>query len=420
MAGGYRGKPEWFFRRHHKILTIKLRDAVAQLSYVPRALGLVWAAAPSWTLSWGILLVFQGLLPVATVYLTRMLVDSLVVAVGAKGSWSSVRPTLVLAGLMICVTLLMEFLESIIDWIRSAQSEFIRDYISALVHRKSVSVDIAFYESPEYHDHLYRVRDDASHYPLALLESVGSLFQNSITLLAMAGVLIPYGGWLPPVLLVSTFPALYVVLRFNWHYHQWWKQTTADRRRALYYDQMLVDNEVAAELRLFGLGDHFQSAYCALRRRLRTVHLRLMKGQSTARLGAGAFALLTSGAAMAWMVWRALRGVVTLGDLALFYQAFQRGQSLLRSLLGDVGKIYSNTLFLGNLFEFLGLEPRVLDPPNPVPTPSVLEKGICFQQVTFRYPGSQRMALQDFNLAIPAGQTTAIVGPNGAGKSTLV
>jgi ATP-binding cassette subfamily B protein len=344
----------------------------------------------------------------------------LVAAVRANGSWRSVRPTLVLAGLMICVTLLTELLESATEWIRSAQSEFIRDHISALVHEKSASMDIAFYESAEYHDHLFRVRDEANSYPLALLESVGSLLQNSVTLLAMGSVLIPYGSWLPLLLLVSVSPALYVVLSFNWRNHQWWQQTTSKRRWAMYYDEVLVDSEVAPELRVFALGAHFQSAYSALRRCLRTEHLKLIKRQTLSRLGAAIAALLISGTAMAWMVWRTLRGAVTLGDLALFYQAFQRGQSLMHSLLRDLGKIYSNTLFLGNLFEFLDLKPQVLDPPKPVPAPSGLEQGICFRQVTFRYPSSSRIALQHFNLTIPAGQTTAIVGPNGAGKSTLV
>jgi ATP-binding cassette subfamily B protein len=49
-----------------------------------------------------------------------------------------------------------------------------------------------------------------------------------------------------------------------------------------------------------------------------------------------------------------------------------------------------------------------------------LREGIRFRQVGFRYPGSQHVALADFNLTIPAGQMVAIVGPNGAGKSTLI
>jgi ATP-binding cassette subfamily B protein len=112
--------------------------------------------------------------------------------------------------------------------------------------------------------------------------------------------------------------------------------------------------------------------------------------------------------------------LVTLGDLALFYQAFNQGQRLMRSLLASVGQLYSNCLFLGNLFEFLDLEPLVVNPAHAVPAPVVLQRGIRFRQVNFRYPGSSREALCDFDLDIPAGQMVAIVGSNGAGKSTLL
>jgi ATP-binding cassette subfamily B protein len=90
------------------------------------------------------------------------------------------------------------------------------------------------------------------------------------------------------------------------------------------------------------------------------------------------------------------------------------------SLLGNLGQIYSNSLFLANLFEFLALKPLVVDPPDPVPAPAALREGIHFQQITFRYPGSERLALRHFELTIPAGRTVAIVGANGAGKSTLI
>ncbi|MBK9713272.1 MAG: ABC transporter ATP-binding protein [Kouleothrix sp.] len=397
-----------------------LHSTLMLLRHLSRALRLVWSTARTWTTAWIALLVAQGLLPVATVYLSKSLVDSLTAAVGARGDWPAVRPTLILAGLMVGVMVLAEVLQAATEWVRTAQSELVQDHISALIHAKSAAVDLAFYETPEYHDHLYQARDEAGTRPLALVESLGSLLQNGITLVAMAGVLLPYAGWLPLALLASTLPALAVVARHTLRSHQWSRRTTADRRRGWYYDWVLTGSENAAELRLFGLGAHFAGEYQALRRRLRAESLRLIRDRGVATLGAGIVALLISGAALAWMVWRALLGLVTLGDLALFYQAFSRGQGLMRGLLMDVGHIYGNSLFLGNLFEFLGLESRVTDPPDPRPAPAALASGIRFRDVTFRYPGGERTALQGFDLLVPAGQTVAIVGANGAGKTTLV
>src|SRR4030095_13295397 len=97
-----------------------------------------------------------------------------------------------------------------------------------------------------------------------------------------------------------------------------------------------------------------------------------------------------------------------------------RGQSLMRSLLGNMGQIYSNTLFLGNLFDFLDQKSEITDPANPLPPPASVKEGILLKNISFKYPGSERYALKDFSLQIPAGSFVAIVGPNGAGKSSLI
>lgn len=391
-----------------------------RLSNLFRAGRMIYNAAPGWTLAWSIVLTLQGLLPVALVYLTRPLVNSLVIAIQNNGAWQSVQPVLFLAVLMAGVLVLMEILRGAAAWIRTAQSELIQDYVSSKVHSKAVSVDISFYESPEYYDHFYRATSEAASRTLALLESTGSLIQNSLTLVGMMLVLIPYGVWLPIVLLISTLPALYVVVLYNRRHHRWWEETTQDRRWTNYYDVMLTNSQSAAELRLFDLGDYFQTAYQALRQRLRGEQLDLIRKQSLARLGASTTALVILGLTMIWLVWQVILGVFTLGDLALIYQAFNQGQSLMRTLLSSVGQIYSSSLFLGNLFEFLDLQPQILDPPEPLQAPSPLKHGIRFQHITFYYPGSDRAALKDFNLNLHAGQIAAIVGENGAGKSTLV
>jgi ATP-binding cassette, subfamily B, bacterial len=404
-----------------EIISAKLRKALAQLPYLLRALALVWQVARGWTIAWFVLLAVQGLLPAASVYLTKLVVDGVVGALKNGGSWSDVSAVLILLVALAGVMLLMEVARSGIGWIRTVQAELLQDHINGLIHEKSAAADLAFYEFPDYYDHLHRARAEASYRPVALLENLGSLFQNGITLVAMGAILIPLGPWLSLALIASTLPAFFVVAHYALVQYQWRLRTTADDRRTWYYDWVLTAAEAAAELRLFGVAKHFQSAYQSLRGKLRRERLRLARRQSLAELGASIIALLITGAALAWMVWKAMKGLVTLGDLALIYAAFNQGQGLMRTLLESMGQLYANSLFLGNLFEFLALEPIVIEPaPEQAATPRELREEISFHNVSFSYPQSERRALDDFCLTISAGQVVALVGPNGAGKSTLV
>ena len=402
------------------VLSSKLRIGLAQLPHLIRALGLVWDAARNWTLIWFILLVTQGLLPVVTVYLTRALVNTLVAALQAEAPWSAFQTVLPLVIVVAVILLLTELLSYATDYVRTVQAELVRDHISKLIHNQSVAADLAFFDMPDYYDHLYRAQYDAIDRPLTLLESLGGVMQNSLTLIAMAAVLIPYGVWLPIALLASSLPALYIVLDHKLRFHRWRLKNTESERRTWYYNWLLTDRESAAELRIFDLGDHFQSLFQSLRSKLRNERAKLAWDQGLSELAAASVALLITGLALAWMLWKAIQGNLTLGDLALFYQAFRRGQQLMGTLFENLGEIYSNSLFLSDLFEFLALESKVTDPVQPTSVPVALKKSISFEHVTFHYPSSQRVALANFDLTIPADSIVAIVGANGAGKSTLV
>ncbi len=390
-----------------------------QLPYLPRAIRLVRDAAGGLTLLWLAVLLVQGLLPVAAVYLTRTLVNGVAALVGAGGGWAALKPLLPAAVAMALVLIGGELLQGIGKWLRTAQSELVQDHVHELIHEQAMRLDLSFYDDPGYYDLLHRARIDALSRPTALSENAGALLQSFITLAAMGGVLLAYGVWVPLLLAFSTLPALFVVLRHTIRFHHWRVRNTAAIRRTSYYDLMLTQREAAAEMRLFGLGHHFRALFQDLRERLRREQVHLARGEAISQAVAALTGLASMAGALTWMGLQAAKGAVRLGDLALFFQAFFQGQKMMRSLLGSAGEIYRNIMFLENLFEFLSLEPRIGDPAKPLSHPG-LQRELELQDVTFAYPGSSRPALDNFNLKIPTGSITALVGENGAGKTTLI
>ena len=186
-------------------LSDKIRNAVTQFPYLIRAFLLIWKTAPGWTFFWMFLLLVQGLLPVVVVYLTKAIVDGLVEVVGSGGGgWMSFKPLLVLVVFFIAVQILIMVMKSVLGIIRTMQSQLVQDRIGTIIQEKSVALDLIFYESAEYYDKLHRARRDAAHRPIELIESLGSMVQNGITLIAMASVLVPYSLWAPVALVIST------------------------------------------------------------------------------------------------------------------------------------------------------------------------------------------------------------------------
>ena len=104
----------------------------------------------------------------------------------------------------------------------------------------------------------------------------------------------------------------------------------------------------------------------------------------------------------------------------MYFGAFQQGMGFLNNFLSSFTGLYEDNLFLSSLYDFLDLDSRIKDPLSPEKVPRPVKEGIAFEQVSFRYPGSDEAVLSDVSFSIKPGQTVALVGENGSGKTTLI
>ena len=398
--------------------SIREKTKVA-MRFLP-ALRLVWQSSSGWTITRLILVVFQGLLPLVMIYLAKLIVDT--VTINLKNSnpeqvFTQVLPLIILAGV---AAIFDSFCQSLNELVNTAHSQKVTDYMQGIIHTKSVEADLEYYENAKYHDALQRAQQEAPYRPPQILNRLAQLGQNCISLVAMLGLLISLHWGIIGVLLVATIPAVFVKIEYSRTMYTWQRRRTQLQRQSMYLGWMLTNEQFAKETRLFDLGHWFSDEYDKIRKQLYQEKLKISTKRFVSFFLAQAFAGIIVFAVFAFIIYQTIQGILLLGDLVLYYQALQRGQTNLKATLASVSGLYEDNLFLANLYEFLDLKPKVIDPAQPELLPQPVKKGIVFNNVSFNYADSARQALKNINLTIKPGETIALVGENGSGKTTLI
>ena len=396
------------------------RHKLQHLLRLERTVRFVWQCGPGWFIASLALLFVQGTLPLAVLYLLKLLVDAIAAAAGSPEPLAAFPRVALLVGLSALAALLTQLAQQAAGLVNEGQSQAVADRMHEQIHRQSTALDLAYYDNPRYFDTLHRAQQEAPYRPQRILAGLVGSGQNLITLTAMAGLLAVFHWSAALALLTAALPGWWIKMRHSRSLYRWQSERSGAERRAGYYDYMLTDRSHAKEVRLFGLGELFRGRFGGLRRMLRRERLQLALRRTGGEALATGFGVAAAFAAVGFIAWRTVTGAISLGDMVMFIQALQRGLAAWRDMLGGLASLYEDSLFLQSVHEFLNLKPSQPEPSQPKPAPAQLIKGIRFEGVAFRYPESSRPILENLNLDIGAGEVVALVGENGSGKSTLV
>jgi ATP-binding cassette, subfamily B, bacterial len=399
-----------------KIFKINIKQATR---FVP-ALRLVWQSSPGWTISRIVLVSIQGILPLASIYLAKLIIDTVTTNLNSPDKTAIFRQVLPLLILAAVVTVITTLCQSLTELVNTAHAQQVTDYMQGIIHDKSIEADLEYYENAEYHDALQRAQQEAPYRPPQILNRLAEIGRNGISLVAMIGLLLMLHWSIIGVLFVAAIPTVLVRIRYSRVMYRWQRRRTELERQSSYLGWMITGDMFAKEIRLFGLGSFFSKQYLQIRKQLYQEKLTISIGRSLAFFLAQSVAGILIFVIFAYIIYQTIQGVLLLGDLVLYFQALQRGQTNLKSLLTSVSGLYEDNLFLANLYEFLDLKPKIVESANPKLIPQPIQKGIVFENVSFNYSESSREALKNINLIVKPGETIALVGENGSGKTTLI
>jgi ATP-binding cassette, subfamily B, bacterial len=402
----------WFSEQWQKVRN--------SLVHTPQALRLVWETNRSATVGLAFLTLGGALLPATQAWVGKLIVDGVVASI-QKGN-SPQQTTTVFYYLLL--ELLLFLLSAGINHFRRLIQQLIQlqlaNQIRSEIIRKALTLDLSFFEHPDYYDRLQNARREGGYKPMELINDTFQIVQSMITLVSFAALMLRFSPWLVLILLVTSIPSFIAETRFSEQGFRLLTRRAPETRQINYLARLLTEDTAAKEIKLFKLGDTLLARYMTLFDKFFQEDKSLAVRRAVVGFSLGLVATLGFYGSYAWIVWRTVQGVISLGDMTLYLSIFRQGQTTFQSILAGIGNIYENNLFMAHYYEFLDLKPEMQVAAPARKLSPLLSRGIEFRGVGFRYPDSEEWVLRGVDLKIGPGEKIALVGHNGAGKTTLI
>jgi ATP-binding cassette subfamily B protein len=403
------------------------RERLQAIRHVPRLLRLVWETEPRYVVGIFLLRVARAGVPLAVLWIGKLIVDEVVRAVGsARGggpvAWERI---IELVALELMIALVGEGLARLSALFESLLGDLFANRTSVELMRHSATLDLEQFENADLYDKLERARRQTVG-RIGLFTLLLSTVQDGITFATLAAALAVYVPWLLVLLLVAVLPSLLGETHFASLGYSLLYSWTPERRQLDYLRYIGASDISAKELKLFGLSDFLVERYDRLSRDFYEANKALAVRRSVISTLLAAVGTLGYYGAYGVIIYltvighRSPAGLFTIGVLTFLAGSFRQSRDLIQRVLLSLSQVYEQSLYLDDLFTFLALEPRIRPQPGARAVPVPIRTGFVFENVGFRYPGAESWAVRGLDFTLAQGERVALVGENGAGKTTLV
>jgi len=376
-------------------------ERLAALRYVPPLLKLVYQTHRGYTVAILALRAVRSFIPLSVLWVGKLIIDGVIAAVrmhsaGAAVDWWHLGG---LIGLELGFAVVGEALARFSSLLESLLGDLFGNRISVRLMQHAATLDLAQFEDAEVYDHLERARRQTVG-RIGLFTLLLGTTQSLVTLITLASVLLLQQPWLLLLLAVAVVPSFlgeahYASLGYSLLFH--W---TPERRLLDYLRYMGASDESAKEVKLFGLSDFLVDRYARLSDEFYAENKWLAVRRNVVSTALVTVGTLGYYAAYAVIIYFTVLGRYTIGALTFLAGSFRQSRDLIQGVLLSLSQIYEQSLYLADLFTFFDVQPRVTSKPGARAVPKPIREGFAFENVGFRYPGSDRWAVRHLTFRI--------------------
>lgn len=396
---------------------VTLKERFEALKNLPAFFKLVWQTNQWMTAVNALLRIARSAMPLGLLYVGKLIIDRVVLI--SHEPVKDLNLLWELVGLEFALAILTDALSRAITLMDSLLGDLFSNHTSVKIMAHAATLDLDQFEDSVFYDKLERARQQTIGRTI-LLSQVMSQVQDLITMGFLAVGLMAFNPWLIVLLLIAIIPAFLGESYFNDRSYALTRGQTPERRELDYIRYLGASDETAKEVKIFDLSGFIISRFKELSDKFYGDNKRLAIKRS---LWGTFFAMLGSlgyYGAYVVIIYRAVNGSVTIGELAFLAGSFRQLRALLEGILTRFTAVSQGAIYLRDFFEFFEIEPKIKMAANALPFPKVIQHGFTFENVGFKYINSERWANRHLDFTLYPGEKLALVGENGAGKTTLV
>jgi ATP-binding cassette, subfamily B, bacterial len=397
-------------------LTFKQR--LAALRNLPKFFKLVWQTSPSMTIANAVLRIIKSSTPVAILYVGKLIIDQVVQMSHGKGGGSH-HHLWELVVIEFLLAILSDGLNRAITLMDSLLGDLFSNHTSIKIIAHAATLDLDQFEDSAFYDKMERARQQTIGRTI-LLSQVLSQLQDLITMGFLAAGLMVFNPWLIILLLFAVIPAFLGEAYFNDQSYALSRRQTPEKRELDYVRFLGASDETAKEVKIFNLSDFIIGRFRELSSKFYhdnriLVIRRSVWGTFFSMLGSLGYYL-----AYVFIIFKAINGKISIGDLTFLAGSFRQLRSLLEGILNRFTSVSQGAMYLSDFFEFFEIKSRIVLSSRPRPFPEPIQQGFTFEDVGYKYSNSETWANRHLSFTLHVGEKLALVGENGAGKTTLV